>query len=53
MTGPRLSIERRRAPELLASSRHGVNAELLVHGQRLGRRMLAGLVLGGLQRSAR
>jgi hypothetical protein len=30
MTGPRLSAERRRALQLLASSRHGVNEELLV-----------------------
>ena len=51
--GPLLTLERRRALKLLASSRHGVNAELLVHGQRLGRRVLAGLVRAGLQRSAR
>jgi hypothetical protein len=44
MTSPRLSPERRRALELLASDRHGVNAELLVHGHGISRRVLAGLV---------
>jgi hypothetical protein len=44
MTSPRLSPERRRALELLASDRHGVNADLLVHGHGLSRRVLAGLV---------
>ena len=48
MTAPRLTSERRRALELLASSRHGVNAELLVRGHRLSRRVLAGLVRAGL-----
>jgi hypothetical protein len=33
---------------LLASNRHGVNAELLVRGHRLSRRVLAGLVRAGL-----
>jgi hypothetical protein len=44
MTSSRLSAERRRALKLLASSRHGVNTELLIHGHRLSRRVLAGLV---------
>jgi hypothetical protein len=48
MTRPSLTPERRRALELLASSRQGVNAELLVHGHRLSRRILAGLVRAGL-----
>ena|SRR5260370_1173331 len=34
----------RRAPKLLASSRHGVNAALLVHGHGFKRRVLAGLI---------
>jgi hypothetical protein len=42
MTSPRLSPELCRALELLASDR--VNAELLVHGHGLSRRVLAGLV---------
>jgi hypothetical protein len=44
----RLSPERRRALELLASDRHGVNDELLVHGHRISRRVLAGIVRVGL-----
>jgi hypothetical protein len=44
MTSPRLSPEQRRALELLVSNRHGVNAELLVRGHGLSRRVLAGLV---------
>jgi hypothetical protein len=44
MTSPRLSPERRRALELLARDRHGVNAELLVRGHYFSRRVLAGLV---------
>jgi hypothetical protein len=43
-----LTPERRRALELLACSRHGVDAELLVRGHRLSRRVLAGLVRAGL-----
>jgi len=41
---PRVSAEQRRALRLLASSRHGVNAALLVHGHGFKRRVLAGLV---------
>jgi hypothetical protein len=48
MTRPSLTPERRRALELLASSRHGVNAALLIHGHGLSRRMLAGLVRANL-----
>jgi hypothetical protein len=48
MTASRLSPERRRVLELLASDRHGVNAEPLVHGHGLSRRVLAGLVRAGL-----
>lgn len=47
MTVPRLSTKQRRALELLASSRHGVNIELLVHGHYFSRRVLAGLVHAG------
>ena len=47
-TGPRLKVERRQALKLLASSRSGLNDELLVVGQRCSRRMLAGLVSTGL-----
>lgn len=45
---PRLTPERRRALELLASNRHGINAGplVLVHG--FERRVLAGLVKAGL-----
>jgi hypothetical protein len=46
--GPRLTPERRRALKLLASSRHGVNEELLVRGHGFSRGVLAGLVLRGL-----
>jgi hypothetical protein len=42
----RLSPEQRRALELLAGDRHGINEELLVHGHGFSRRMLAGLVRG-------
>jgi len=41
---PCMSAEQRRALRLLASSRHGVNAALLVHGHGFKRRVLAGLV---------
>jgi hypothetical protein len=45
--GRRLTAERRRAPQLLASSPHGINEALLfAHG--FTRRMLAGLVRFGL-----
>ena len=40
---PRVSAEQRRALRLLASSRHGVNAALLVHGHGFKRRVLASL----------
>jgi hypothetical protein len=43
-----LSPEQRRALELLAGDRHGVNAELLLYGHGLTRRTLAGLVRAGL-----
>jgi hypothetical protein len=38
---------------LLAGSRHGVNAELLIRGHRLSRRVLAGLVRAGLAAAKR
>ena len=44
----RVSAERRRALELLASSRHGVNEALLVHGHGISKRLIAGLVRSGL-----
>jgi hypothetical protein len=53
MTSSRLTPERRRALEVLASSRHGVNAELLVHGYGFSRRVLAGLVRAGLAAAKR
>jgi hypothetical protein len=43
-----LSAEQRRALKLLASSRHGVNIQLLVHDNSFSRRMLAGLIRTGL-----
>jgi len=49
----RISTERRRALELLASNRHGVNEEMLVHGHGFSRRMLAVLVRVGLAASER
>jgi hypothetical protein len=49
----RLSAERRRALELLASSSHSVNAELLVLGHGFSRRLLAGLVRAGLAAAER
>jgi hypothetical protein len=48
MTVPRLTSERRRALELLASSPEGVNEELLVLGHGFKRQMLVGLVRFGL-----
>jgi hypothetical protein len=45
---PRLTPKRRRALKLLASSRHGVNEELLVRGHGFSRGVLASLVLRGL-----
>jgi hypothetical protein len=50
---PSVTAERRRALELLASSRHGVNAALLVHGHGLSRRILAGLVRAKLAAAER
>ena len=41
--GPRLSTERRRALKLLASSRQGINAGLLVFVHGFDRRVLDGL----------
>lgn len=43
-----LSLERRRALQLLAGSPRGVAAELLVLAHEFSRDMLAGLVLAGL-----
>jgi hypothetical protein len=53
MTGPRLTSERRRALELLASSPEGINEELLVHGHGFKRQMLVGLVRFGLATAER
>jgi hypothetical protein len=53
MTGPRLTTERRRALELLASSPEGINEELLVHGHGFKRQMLVGLVRFGLATAER
>jgi hypothetical protein len=44
MTVTRLSSEQRRAPTLLASSRHGANGELLIRGHGFSRGVLASLV---------
>jgi hypothetical protein len=43
-----LSAAQRRALKLLASSPHGANEELLIHGHGFTRRMLAGLIRGEL-----
>ena len=40
---PRVGAEQRRALALLAGSRDGVKAELLIHGHGFKRRVLAGL----------
>ena len=53
MTGPRLTLERRRALELLASIPYGVNEELLVHGQGFKRQTLVGLIRVGLATAER
>jgi hypothetical protein len=53
MTVARLSAEQRRALTLLASSRHGVNEELLVRGHGFGRGVLASLVRRGLAATER
>ena len=50
---PRVSAEQRRALRLLASSRHGVNAALLVHGHGFKRRVLGGLFRRGLTAAER
>ena len=41
---PRVGAEQRRALALLAGSRDGVKAELLIHGHGFKRRVLAGLI---------
>jgi hypothetical protein len=48
MTVTRLSAEQRRALTLLASSRHGVNEELLIRGHGFSRGLLSSLVRRGL-----
>jgi hypothetical protein len=53
MMGPRLTAERRRALELLASIPYGVNEELLIHGQGLKRQTLVGLIRVGLATAER
>jgi hypothetical protein len=53
MTGPRLTPERRRALELLASIPYGVNEELLIHGQGFKRQTLVGLIRVGLATAER
>jgi hypothetical protein len=53
MTGPRLTTERRRALELLASIPYGVNEELLIHGQGFKRQTLVGLIRVGLATAER
>ncbi len=53
MTGPRLTPERRRALELLASIPHGVNEELLIQGQGFKRQTLVGLIRVGLATAER
>jgi hypothetical protein len=47
MTSSRIIPEQRRALELLASSRFGVNEEQLVHGHVFSRRVVAALVRAG------
>jgi hypothetical protein len=49
----RLTSEQRRALALLASSRPGVHAALLVYGHGFKRRVLAGLVRRGLAAAER
>ena len=53
MTVARLTTERRRALELLASSPEGINEELLVHSHGFKRQMLVGLVRFGLATAER
>jgi hypothetical protein len=43
-----LSAEQRRALKLLASGRHGVNEELLVHSHDFRRPTIVGLIRAGL-----
>jgi hypothetical protein len=50
---PRLTVERRLALKLLASSRHGANEELLVRGHGFKRQMLVGLVRAKLAAAER
>jgi hypothetical protein len=45
--------KQRRAPKLLVRSRHGVNEELLVHGQGFRRPTIVGLVNVGLATAER
>ena len=49
----RLTPERRRALELLASGRHGLNEELLIYGHAFKRPMLVGLVRSGFAAAER
>jgi hypothetical protein len=53
MTVTRLSVEQRRALTLLASSRHGVNEDLLIRGHGFSRGVLASLVRHGLAAAER
>ena len=53
MTLPRLTLERRRALELLATIPNGVNEELLIHGQGFKRQTLVGLIRVGLATAER
>jgi hypothetical protein len=52
-TMARLTSERRRALELLARDRHGVNKELLILGHGFSRLVLAGLIAAGLATAER
>ena len=53
MTSSGLSAEQRRALTLLASSHHGGNEDLLVHGHGFSRGVLASLVRRGLAAAER
>jgi hypothetical protein len=53
MTVIRISREQHRALNLVASSRHGVNEELLVRGHGFSRGVLASLVQRGLAAAER
>ena len=50
---PRVGAEQRRVLALLAGSRDGVKAELLILGHCVSRRVLAGLVRAGLAAAKR